>query len=175
MNLDETHCRELFAGARVARLATADAAGVPHLVPIVFAVAADTVFSAVDGKPKRTPRLRRLTNVAANPRVSVLVDHYAEDWTTLWWVRADGTARVLDPTDPDDGTARHLLRARYPQYDRVPVTGPVLAVAVERWSGWSAYLVRPADPAGPATRATARRRPDSPPDGGRPRRRPNRG
>jgi PPOX class probable F420-dependent enzyme len=140
MNLDEARCRELFAAARVARLATADAAGVPHLVPIVFVVAADTVFSAVDGKPKRTQQLRRLANIAANPRVSILVDQYSEDWTALWWVRADGTARVLDPTDPDAGTARQLLRARYPQYGSgsVPVTGPVLAAEVERWSGWAA-------------------------------------
>jgi PPOX class probable F420-dependent enzyme len=80
--------------ARIARLATVDALGTPHLVPIVFAVDGDRVYSAVDAKPKRSPALRRLANIAVNPHVAVLVDHYAEDWTTLWWVRADGTGQV---------------------------------------------------------------------------------
>lgn len=128
--------RARFAGARVARLATADAAGRPHLVPIAFAVDGDTIYSAVDAKPKRTRALRRLANVRANPAVSLLVDHWdEEDWSRLWWVRADGHGRVLDPDDPEALRAVELLRERYP---RQRADGEVLAVAVERWSGWTA-------------------------------------
>jgi PPOX class probable F420-dependent enzyme len=131
--------RERFAAARVARLATADAAGRPHLVPVVFAVAGDTIVSAVDDKPKRTTRLRRLANVAENPAVALLADHYDdEDWSALWWVRADGTARVLRPQERGAHDAVVLLRERYAQYARRPPVGPVLAVDVTRWSGWSA-------------------------------------
>jgi PPOX class probable F420-dependent enzyme len=131
--------RRRFAGARVARLATAGADAVPHLVPIVFAVAGDAVYSAVDAKPKRTTALRRLANVRANPRVALLADHYDDgDWTALWWVRADGAARVLAPADPEALRAVELLAARYAQYRTAPPSGPVLTVAVDRWSGWSA-------------------------------------
>ena len=130
----EDEARAVFAAARVARLATAGADGRPHLVPIVFAVAGDEVVTAVDAKPKRTTRLRRLANVHENPRVALLADHYEEDWGALWWVRADGRARVVDP----DQRALDLLASRYPQYREDPPTGPVLAVAVQRWSGWRA-------------------------------------
>jgi PPOX class probable F420-dependent enzyme len=127
--------RERFAAARVARLATADAAGRPHLVPVVFAVDGDRIYTVVDAKPKRTTALRRLANVAENPAVSLLVDHYEEDWSALWWVRADGRGRVLDGGDPEAVGAVASLRERYPQQRAV---GAVLAVDVERWSGWSA-------------------------------------
>jgi PPOX class probable F420-dependent enzyme len=134
--------RRRFAAARVARLATADADGVPHVVPIVFAVACagdrDLIYSVVDAKPKRTTALRRLANVRANPAVSVLVDHYEEDWSTLWWARADGVARVLGDRDGDvDESERAvaLLIDRYPQQRAV---GAVLAIEVRRFSGWSA-------------------------------------
>jgi PPOX class probable F420-dependent enzyme len=131
--------RERFGAARVARLATADRDGRPHLVPIVFALAGDTVYSAVDHKPKRTTALRRLANVAAQPRVSVLVDVYDDaDWTRLWWVRADGGGRILEPSTDEARRAVELLRRRYPQYAQRPPDGPVLAVDVERWSGWRA-------------------------------------
>jgi PPOX class probable F420-dependent enzyme len=128
--------RERFAAARVARLATADARGRPHLVPIAFVVAGDTIYSAVDAKPKRTRALRRLANVRENPAVSLLVDHWDdEDWERLWWVRADGEGRVLDPADDEAARAVDLLRERYPrQRDQ----GEVLAVDVTRWSGWTA-------------------------------------
>jgi PPOX class probable F420-dependent enzyme len=127
--------RERFASARIARLATADADGVPHVVPLVFALDGDTLYSAVDHKPKRTTELRRLRNVAANPRVAVLADHYADDdWDALWWARADGTGRVLEAAP----AAVALLRERYPQYRDAPPEGPVLAVEVHRWSGWRA-------------------------------------
>ena len=127
--------RERFASARVARLASADAAGRPHLVPVVFAVQGDRVYSAVDAKPKRTTALRRLENVRQNPAVALLADHYEEDWSALWWVRAEGSARILEPGDPEARAAVELLRERYPQQR---AAGAVLAVDVERWSGWSA-------------------------------------
>jgi PPOX class probable F420-dependent enzyme len=130
--------RRRFALARVARLATADAQCRPHLVPMVFALAGDTIYSAVDSKPKRSTSLRRLANVAANPRVAVLADHYDDDWLNLWWVRADGTARVLDAHAPEGRDAIARLTQRYPQYRTQPPPGPVLAIDVERWSSWSA-------------------------------------
>lgn len=140
--MTEDEARQRFAAARVARLATADVHGRPHLVPIVFAVHrdahGDTVYSAVDDKPKRSTSLRRLSNVRANPAVALLVDHYAEDWTRLWWVRADGVGRVLDAGDDEARHAVRLLADRYPHYRRHPPAGPVLAVGVTAWTGWSA-------------------------------------
>jgi PPOX class probable F420-dependent enzyme len=131
--------RRLFAAARVARLATVGASGRPHLVPIVFALAGDAVYSAVDAKPKRTTALRRLENVRENPRVALLADHYDDaDWDALWWVRADGNARVLDPDAAEARRAVELLAERYSQYRAARPRGPVLAIAVERWSGWRA-------------------------------------
>jgi PPOX class probable F420-dependent enzyme len=128
--------RERFAAARVARLAPADATARPHLVPIVFCVEGDHVYSVVDAKPKRTTALRRLANVRENPAVAVLVDHYEDaDCGALWWVRADGYGRVLDPEDSEAQRAIAQLRDRYPQQR---ATGPVLAVDVERWTGWAA-------------------------------------
>jgi PPOX class probable F420-dependent enzyme len=128
--------RRRFAAARVARLATAGADRRPHLVPVVFAVDGDCVYSVVDAKPKRTTSLRRLANVAENPAVALLVDHYDDaDWDALWWVRAEGRGRVLEPEAGEAARAVQLLRERYPQQRAV---GAVLAVDVERWSGWSA-------------------------------------
>lgn len=128
-----------FAAARVARLATVDDTGAPHLVPVVFALAGDAVpgdviYSAVDGKPKRHRALRRLANVAHEPRVSLLADHYDEDWSALWWVRADGVARVRDASPA--GLA--ALTAKYPQYAAAPPAGPFLEITVRRWAAWSA-------------------------------------
>ena len=124
---------ELFASVPVARLATVRADGSPHLVPIVFAVAGDMIYSAVDAKPKRTRSLTRLANIAANPRVSILADHYEHDWSRLWWVRADGVARVLDESPP----ALAALTARYPQYRDTAPPGPFLEITVDRWSAWA--------------------------------------
>jgi len=142
-----------FTRSPVARLATVTPAGVPHLVPVVFAVDWDspadpagkaTVYTAVDAKPKTTQRLRRLTNIESNPAASVLVDHYADDWTQLWWVRADGEATVHR-----DGAAMQAgyraLRAKYDQYQSVSLNGPVIAIAVRRWSSWHAASA-PAEP-----------------------------
>ncbi|HTQ20777.1 TIGR03668 family PPOX class F420-dependent oxidoreductase [Mycobacterium sp.] len=126
-----------FAQSPVARLATVTSEGVPHLVPVVFAVDQDLIYTAVDAKPKTTQRLRRLANIEANPQVSLIVDHYAEDWTQLWWVRADGVA-TIHSGDQAMHTGYRLLRAKYPQYQSVSLNGPVIAVAVRRWSSWHA-------------------------------------
>jgi PPOX class probable F420-dependent enzyme len=135
--VEPTEARERLAGARVAHLATVDPEGRPHLIPICFALAGETIYNAVDHKPKRTSRLRRLSNVAVNPRVAVLADHYEdEDWSKLWWVRADGRGRVLDPGSTEARRAVELLCERYAPYRQSPPSGPVLAVDVERWLGW---------------------------------------
>jgi PPOX class probable F420-dependent enzyme len=126
-----------FTRSPIARLATVTPDGIPHLVPVVFAVEGDVVYTAVDAKPKTTMRLRRITNIERNPQVSLLVDHYAEDWTQLWWVRADGVAAIHRDGETMH-TAYRLLRAKYPQYQSVPLNGPVIAVAVRRWSSWPA-------------------------------------
>lgn len=129
--------RALFATARVARLATADAGGRPHLVPICFALDGNDLLTAVDQKPKRTSRLRRLDNIAANPHASALVDHYSDDWSSLWWARADGTARIVAPESAEHGRVVALLAKRYPQYEDDPPAGPAIVLSVMRWSGWS--------------------------------------
>jgi PPOX class probable F420-dependent enzyme len=129
--------RDRFGSARIARLATVDADGQPHLVPLCFALAEDRIVSVVDAKPKRSVNLRRLANIRAQPRVSVLVDEYDEDWTRLWWVRADGAARVVE-SGAEREQAVAVLTAKYPQYERQPPGGPVVEVTVDRWRGWSA-------------------------------------
>ena len=126
-----------FGAARVARLATTNPDGTPHVVPVVFALSGQTVWTAVDEKPKTTTALRRLDNVRARPRLSVLVDHYADDWSALWWVRADGTGTVLDAAEAGDGL--RTLVAKYEQYQRRPPPGPVLRIEVTRWVSWSAH------------------------------------
>ena len=132
-----SEARARFEVAPVARLATVGADGAPHLVPITFALDGDAIVTAVDGKPKRGTPLRRIENVAANPRVSVLVDAYDADWSRLWWARADGHASLL--TDGAElEAALAALRARYPQYVTVDLTGPAMVVTVDHWSGWSA-------------------------------------
>jgi PPOX class probable F420-dependent enzyme len=137
--MNRAEARRRFSAGRVARLATVDESGNPHLVPIVFVVSGEMIYSAVDAKPKRSMALRRLANVAANPQVAVLVDHYEDsDWGALWWVRADGIGRVLQASDSEAHDAVAQLRQRYQQYREDPPTGPVLAVDVRHWSGWSA-------------------------------------
>jgi PPOX class probable F420-dependent enzyme len=134
MTGDEARVR--FAAARVARLATVDEAGRPHLVPVVFAVVGSRIYTAVDAKPKRHNALRRLANIRANPRVALLVDHYDEDWAALWWVRADGVAEIL--ADSAGRSGIDALVARYAQYRETPPPGPVIAIDVDHWSAWSA-------------------------------------
>lgn len=103
----------------------------------MFALEGDHLFTAVDHKPKTTTRLQRLANLAADPRVSVLVEHYADDWEQLWWVRIDGRAHILGPEESTAGPL-DLLAARYPQYREQRPTGPVVVVSIERWMGWAA-------------------------------------
>jgi len=122
--------------ARVARLATVDAEGRPHVVPIAFAHHDENLYFAVDDKPKRSRNLKRLRNIAGNPRVSVLVDHYEDDWTRLWWVRVDGAAHVLDH-DAEAQRAIDLLVRKYAQYARKRPQGPVVAIRIEHMTGWS--------------------------------------
>lgn len=126
-----------FSAAPAATLATINADGAPHLVPVVFAVHRATVYTAVDAKRKSTQRLRRLANIEADPRVCLIVDHYADDWTQLWWVRADGDAAVHHSGD-EMAAGYALLRQKYPQYERVALDGPVITVAVRKWSSWQA-------------------------------------
>jgi PPOX class probable F420-dependent enzyme len=129
--------RNRFASAPVARLATVGADGRPHIVPISFALDEQTLYFAVDAKPKRTTNLKRLRNIAANPAVSVLADHYEDDWNRLWWVRLDGDARVVTD-DAEVQKAIQLLAARYSQYRANRPAGPVVAIAIGAISGWSA-------------------------------------
>ncbi|HEV7652317.1 MAG TPA: TIGR03668 family PPOX class F420-dependent oxidoreductase [Actinophytocola sp.] len=131
--MDLAQARTRFAGARVARLATVGAGGAPHLVPVTFALREDRIVIAVDHKPKRTTELARLRNIGADPRVSLLADHYADDWDLLWWVRADGTARVLRSSP-----LVSWLVDKYPQYAQRPPAGPVIVVDVAKWRGWAA-------------------------------------
>ncbi|SEH52597.1 PPOX class probable F420-dependent enzyme, Rv0121 family [Mycolicibacterium rutilum] len=126
-----------FAGAPVARLSTVGPQGAPHLVPVVFAVHDGVVYTAVDAKRKTTQRLQRLANIEANPQVSLLVDHYDDDWSQLWWVRADGHAEIHTSGD-ELAIGYTLLRRKYPQYERLALDGPVVTVAVSRWASWQA-------------------------------------
>jgi PPOX class probable F420-dependent enzyme len=134
MRLSPNEARSRFAQARVARLATVSPTGVPHLVPVTFAVLSSRIVFAVDHKPKSTIRLRRLDNIRARPAVCLLADVYDEDWEELWWARADGTATVLD-ADPG---AVDALAARYPAYVGRRPAGPVVSVEVTAWTGWAA-------------------------------------
>ena len=127
-----------LAQARVARFATIAPDGGPALVPVCFAVAEaeGVIYHAIDHKPKSTRRPARIRNLELHPRASLLADHYDDaDWTALWWVRADGSGRVLEPGDPEAVRAIALLSAKHRQQQP---TGAVLAIDVERWSGWSA-------------------------------------
>lgn len=130
--------RDRLAGARVARLATVGPNGAPHIVPITFAVDGERIVTGVDHKPKRSPRLKRLDNIASEPRVAVLADHYDEDWSRLWWVRADGVAAVIEPGEPGHEAACDLLAAKYDAYRLHPIGGPVVDIRVTGWSGWVA-------------------------------------
>jgi len=127
--------------SRVARLATVDESGYPHLVPVCYATDGQTYYSAIDAKPKRTPpeRLKRVRNIHANPRVALLIDHYEEDWRQLRYVMVQGCAEVLRH-GPEWKAARGLLEAKYPQYRAMPLseTGLMIKITPQRVVGWSA-------------------------------------
>lgn len=145
VRLDDAECRRRLTAARHAYLATASAEAVPHVVPVTYAVVEHDdvveVVSAVDHKPKTTTALRRLRNLQANPLAAVLTDAYDDDWTRLWWVRADGVVTV-DAGGPSFEAALDALATRYPQYRERRPAGPVLRLRVRRWSGW-AYAAGP--------------------------------
>lgn len=133
MRLAEDSCRERLTGADRVFLATTGEDLRPHVVPVVFAVRGDELVIAIDQKPKSTTDLRRLRNISWNQYVAVLCDRYDADWRQLWWVRADGRARV----DAENPAAIALLAAKYPQYKLDPPRGPVITITIEHWSGWS--------------------------------------
>jgi PPOX class probable F420-dependent enzyme len=122
--------------ARVGRIASVTPDGTPHVVPFVFAVEDDTLYSSVDAKPKKGPDLQRIRNIRANPTVQVVVDHYEEPWEPIWWVRLTGRAEVLED-GPERERALALLQGKYPEYEEMPPQGTVIAVRIERWRGWS--------------------------------------
>ena len=126
--------RQRVEEARSGVLSTVTADGRPHAVPCCFFLKGDVVYSAVDAKPKSTLALRRLDNLAANPAGCLLVDRYDDDWSQLWWIRVDGTARVL--TDEERDRALDLLAAKYPQYQKTRPPGPVIALDITDWRAW---------------------------------------
>ena len=132
----EGELRRRVAQARVARLATARPDARPHVVPITFALLDDAVVTAIDHKPKTTTSLQRLRNIEARPVASVLVDHYDDDWSRLWWVRGDGDARILSEGAEREQAVQRLVE-KYEPYRASPPRGPVIMVAVTRWSSWS--------------------------------------
>ena len=138
MRLDTAEASARFVRSEVVRLATAGADGRPHVVPCTFAMdAAERIVTGIDTtKPKSSLDLRRLRNIAENPRVSLLADHYCEDWEQLWWVRADGVASV-ERSGPEHAAHWERLRARYRQYADQGLAGPVIVVRVQAWAGWS--------------------------------------
>ena len=137
LRLSPHQARQRFATVPVARLATVGSDGQPHIVPVTFAVDGNHIYSAVDAKPKSSRQLRRLRNIAGNPRVAVLADHYQQDWSSLWWVRADGYASIL--AEPSElARPLRLLAERYPHYRASPPDGPVIHILAERWVGWAA-------------------------------------
>ena len=127
--------RQRLAGARVGHLATMTPAGVPHLVPCCLVLDGETVYTAVDAKPKSTLLLQRIRNLQANPSASLLVDRYDEDWSRLWWVRVDGRGRVVE-SDEERDRALDLLAEKYPQYREQRPGGPVIALDITNWRAW---------------------------------------
>jgi PPOX class probable F420-dependent enzyme len=136
MELNEDEARMRFARVPIVRLATSNAVGQPHIVATTFVVAHGLIFSAIDNKPKRSRNLKRLRNIQTNPRVSVLADHYEDDWSQLWWTRADGTAIVIE-SEQDMVEPIRLLGEKYWHYRKDRPEGPVIAVTVDRWTGWA--------------------------------------
>jgi PPOX class probable F420-dependent enzyme len=134
--MDLVVARQRVRDARVGRLGTVTTAGRPHVVPVCFALVDDVAYSAVDAKPKSTLELRRLQNIRATPATTLLVDHYDEEWTQLWWVRLDGTARVVG-SGPEAAQATAALTAKYLQYEHVAIPGPVIALDITAWVAWS--------------------------------------
>ncbi|MEQ8718269.1 MAG: TIGR03668 family PPOX class F420-dependent oxidoreductase [Acidimicrobiales bacterium] len=122
--------------ARIAKLGTVDSKNRPHIVPCCFVIVGETLFSPVDHvKPKSNRTLKRLRNIEQQPTVTVLVDHYDEDWRELWWIRLDGTAAVAQ-TSRHRGPVIELLVTKYPQYDSASFRNQLIVVQISRWTGW---------------------------------------
>lgn len=124
----------------VGRFATVAEDGSPHIVPIVFCRVGEVIYSPLDGKRKRSQQLKRFRNLDAHAGIGLLLDHYHPDWDRLWWVRMDGTARRLEADAALSGRLSERLRAKYPQYERVPLqfAGDVyLEIRVDRVAAWS--------------------------------------
>lgn len=134
--------RNWLSAQRVARLATADPEAAPSVVPVCFALSPDgaSVYITIDEKPKDTSRpLKRVRNILANPQVSLVADHYTEDWKQLAWVMVRGRAEILAPGDAEQAASQSLLRGKYPQYRRMVLEElPVIAVRVQRLTWWGA-------------------------------------
>ncbi len=128
-----------LADAPVGHLATADTAGRPHVIPVCFAFDGEHIYSVLDAKPKRgsLTGLRRVRNILANPRVSLVIDHYEEDWSKLWYLLIQGHADLLDDGD-EPAAAITLLREKYKQYQQMALDGnPVIRITPERLTGWA--------------------------------------
>lgn len=133
--MDLTLARQRVEHAPVGRLGTTMPSGQPHLVPCCFALRGEVVYTAIDAKPKSTRAVQRTKNIVANPAACLLVDHYEEDWSALWWVRLDGLGRVVDsPTETEE--AIWALRTKYGQYRQVAIPGPVIALDITGWTTW---------------------------------------
>jgi PPOX class probable F420-dependent enzyme len=122
---------------RVGCLATADRSGAPHVIPVCYAAAEDTLYVTIDEKPKRRDvPLKRVRNILENPRAAFVVDYYDENWSRLGWVMLRGAAEILE-NGPEHDRAQELLRARYPQYRAMSLAGlPVIALRIVRATGW---------------------------------------
>lgn len=135
--IEEGERRRLLTAARVGRLATVTADGRPHVVPCCFAVVEDAVYSAVDAKPKTTTALKRLDNIEATATASLVVDHFAEDWSQLWWVRVDGPTAIVE-SQVEAEQALDALAEKYEQYRAARPAGPILRITIDRWADWTA-------------------------------------
>ncbi len=133
--MDAATARSRLAEAPVGHLATVTPEGRPHVVPCCFVLDGGWIYTAVDAKPKSTLALRRLENIRAHPEVTVLVDHYDDDWSRLWWVRVDGTAHVSESATQRAG-ALEALALKYRQYRESVPPGPVIAVEIAVWRSW---------------------------------------
>ena len=135
--MDRTTQRLLVSQARVGRLATVTASGKAHVVPVCFALIGEVVYSAVDHKPKRSTDLRRIGNIVATGSTSLLVDHFEEDWSALWWVRLDGTGRLV-ADEVERVLAIGALTEKYEQYRQRRPDQAIIAIDVQHWMSWSA-------------------------------------
>lgn len=110
--------RQYVETARIGRLATADAEGRPHAVPVCFALVEERIVTPIDEKPQRVSpdALRRSRDISENPRVALLVDHYTDDWSRLGWVQVRGTATHCTPGEDPHSRGVTALRQKYDQY-----------------------------------------------------------